>query len=101
MQENGIITFLIRVSKLGKAFHDTFMKRWGTKRDPRLLLVQFNEMKKKENESVKEFDTRFENLLNQIPDDIIQRMVSSFFNIQIPLRGNLDLCLGTSPQRPL
>jgi hypothetical protein len=27
-------------------------------------------MKKKENESVKEFDTRFENLLKQIPDDI-------------------------------
>jgi hypothetical protein len=46
------------------------MKRWGTKKDGRLLLVQFNEMKKEENESVKEFYTRFENLLKQIPDDI-------------------------------
>jgi hypothetical protein len=44
------------------------MKRWGTKKDGRLLLVQSNEMKK-ENKSVKEFDTRFENLIKQIPDD--------------------------------
>jgi hypothetical protein len=40
-----------------KSFHDAFMKRWGTKKDGRLLLVQFNEMKKKGNESIKEFDT--------------------------------------------
>jgi hypothetical protein len=46
------------------------MKRWGTKRDPRMLLLQFNEIKKKENETVKEFDARFENLLQQIPDNI-------------------------------
>jgi hypothetical protein len=39
--------------KTWKYFHDTFMNRWGTKRDGRLLLAQFNEMKKKENESVK------------------------------------------------
>jgi hypothetical protein len=45
--------------KTWEAFHDTFMKRWDTKRDSQLLLVQFNEMKK-ENESIKEFDTRFE-----------------------------------------
>jgi hypothetical protein len=38
--------------KTWEAFHDTFMKRWDTKRDSRLLLVQFNEMKK-ENESIK------------------------------------------------
>jgi len=46
------------------------MKRWGIKKDGRLLLMQFNEMKKKENESVKVIDTRFENLLKQIPGDI-------------------------------
>jgi len=28
--------------KTWEALHDTFMKRWGTKRDPRLLLIQFN-----------------------------------------------------------
>jgi hypothetical protein len=39
------------------------MKRWGTKGDPNMLLLQLSEMKKKENETVKEFDTRFERLL--------------------------------------
>jgi hypothetical protein len=38
-----------------------------------MLMIQFNEIKKKENESVKEFDTRFENLLKQIPDNIIPK----------------------------
>ena len=38
--------------KTWESFHDTFMKRWDTKRDYHLLLVQFNEMKK-ENESIK------------------------------------------------
>jgi hypothetical protein len=46
------------------------MSRWGTKRDGRLLLTHFNEMRKKENESVKEFDTRFDNLLKNTPIDI-------------------------------
>ena len=55
--------------KTWEAFHDTFMKRWDTKRDYRLLLVQFNEMNK-ENESIKKFDTRFEKLLNQILEEI-------------------------------
>jgi hypothetical protein len=45
------------------------MSRWETKRDGRLL-THFNEMRKKENESVKEFDTRFDNLLKNTPIDI-------------------------------
>jgi hypothetical protein len=32
--------------KTWDAFHDAFMKRWGMKRELRLLLVQFNEMNK-------------------------------------------------------
>jgi hypothetical protein len=46
------------------------MKRWETKRDPRMLLLQLNEAKKKDNEIVKEFDARFEKLLQQIPDNL-------------------------------
>jgi len=51
-------------------FHKVFMKTCGTKRNPRMLLLQFNEIKKKENETIEEFDARFESLLQQIPDNI-------------------------------
>jgi hypothetical protein len=70
MLGDGIIVSLIKVSRLGSAFHKVFIKRWGTKGDPNMLLLQLSEMKKKENETVKEFDTRFERLLQQIPDNI-------------------------------
>jgi hypothetical protein len=35
-----------------------------------MLLMQFNQIKKKENETVKEFDARFDNLYSQIPKDL-------------------------------
>jgi hypothetical protein len=34
------------------------------------LLAQFNQIKKKENETVKEFDTRFDKLYDQISTDL-------------------------------
>jgi hypothetical protein len=79
-----------------KYFHD----RWG-KKDGMLLLVQFNEMKQKGNESVKEFDTRFDNLLKKFMMTLVQRMVFPFSNIPMHLKGNMDSCLGTRPHRPL
>jgi hypothetical protein len=48
---------------------EAFLKRWGTKRDNRMLLIQFNQMKK-ENETLKEFDARFDNLLRKIPKEL-------------------------------
>jgi hypothetical protein len=54
------------------ASYDDFAKllksRWSTKKDSGMLLAQFNQIKKKENETVKEFDTRFDKLYDQIPD---------------------------------
>jgi hypothetical protein len=49
------------------ASYDDFAKsltsRWSTKKDNKmLLLAQFNQIKKKENETMKEFDTRFDKL---------------------------------------
>jgi hypothetical protein len=38
--------------KTYQVFHDAFMKRWGTKKDGRLLLVQFIEMNLQENKYV-------------------------------------------------
>jgi hypothetical protein len=59
--------------KTWQTSHDTFMKRWGTKKDGKMLLVQFNEMKKKENGWVKEFDTGYENLLKKIHYGVIPK----------------------------
>jgi hypothetical protein len=39
--------------KTCEAFHDIFAKIWGMEKDGRFLLVQFNEMKNKKNESIK------------------------------------------------
>jgi hypothetical protein len=35
--------------KTWEAFHDTFLRIWDIEKDLRFLLVQFNEMKKREN----------------------------------------------------
>jgi hypothetical protein len=42
---------------------DTFLKIWSTKEDPNLLLTRLTEIKKSKNETVKEFDAKFENFL--------------------------------------
>jgi hypothetical protein len=77
-------------------FHKVFMKIWGAKGDPNLLLLQLNEMKKKENETVKEFDARFERLLRQILDEIIPKKPLSPSFISMPTQDSLGLCLKTS-----
>jgi hypothetical protein len=40
------------------------------KKDSGMLLIQFNQIKRKENETVKEFDTRFDILHIQISKDV-------------------------------
>jgi hypothetical protein len=50
-------------------FSNSFKKKWSTKVDGGTLGAQFNQIKKKENETVKEFNTRFDRLYNQIPID--------------------------------
>jgi hypothetical protein len=59
--------------KSWQAFHDAFMKRWAIRKDGRLFLTQFHEIKRKDNESMKEFDQRFDKLVEQIPDDLKPR----------------------------
>jgi hypothetical protein len=44
-----------------------FKRRWSRKADGGTLGTQFNQIKKKENEMVKEFISRFDRLYNQIP----------------------------------
>jgi hypothetical protein len=46
-----------------------FKRRWSKKADGGTLRTQFNQIKKKENETIKEFISRFDRLYNQIPID--------------------------------
>jgi hypothetical protein len=47
---------------------ETFLKKWNIKiEDIHMLIKRLEYMKQTENETVKEFHTRFENLLHQIP----------------------------------
>jgi hypothetical protein len=59
--------------KSWQAFHDAFMKIWVIRKDGRLMLTQFHEIKKKDNETIREFDQRFGKLVEQIPDDLKPR----------------------------
>jgi hypothetical protein len=51
-------------------FAKLFKKRWTMKKDNGMLVAQFNQIKKKENETVSEFDTRFNRLHSQILTDL-------------------------------
>jgi hypothetical protein len=64
-------------------FYKSFMKIWETKGDPRMLLLQLNEAMKTINETVKEFDARFEKLLQKIPRSLIPKD-----NVHVPLYTN-------------
>jgi hypothetical protein len=50
-------------------FAKLFKNRWSTKKDGGMLVTQFNQIKKKENETVNEFNTKFDRLYSHIPID--------------------------------
>jgi hypothetical protein len=51
-------------------FTKLFKRRWETKKDSGMLMTQFNQIKKKENETMSEFDTIFDKMYSQIPKDL-------------------------------
>jgi hypothetical protein len=51
------------------AFSTLFKRRWSRKSYGGTLGTRFNQIKKKENEMIKEFISRFDRLYNQIPTD--------------------------------
>jgi hypothetical protein len=46
---------------------EAFLKRWSIKEDPNMMLTKLNTLWKQENETIREFHTRFETLLQKIP----------------------------------
>jgi hypothetical protein len=68
---------------------EAFLKRWSVKEDPNMLLTRLNNLAKYENESIREFHTRFETLLQRIPtshhlkDDYLVHVYTRYFNGQL------------------
>jgi hypothetical protein len=68
---------------------EAFLKRWSFKEDPNMLLTRLNSLAKYENESIWEFHTRFETLLQRIPashhtkDDYLVHIYTRSFNGQL------------------
>jgi hypothetical protein len=68
---------------------EAFLKRWSIKEDPNMLLTRLNSLAKYENESIQEFHTRFETLLQRIPashhpkDDYLVHIHTTSFNGQL------------------
>jgi hypothetical protein len=68
---------------------EAFLKRWSIKEDPNMLLTRLNTLWKHENESIREFHTRFETLLQKIPashhpkDDYLVHIYTKSFNGQL------------------
>jgi hypothetical protein len=46
------------------------MEQWDVKKDGRILINRIHKIKKKENETVREFNIKFQKLLDKIPQDI-------------------------------
>jgi hypothetical protein len=50
-------------------FENAFIRKWGDEKDLTYLFSQYQEIQKHEEESVREFNDRFNTLLNQIPSN--------------------------------
>src|SRR5713226_3917471 len=51
-------------------FQDGFRKNWGEKKEPRHLLTTLHSIKKMENETMEEFNTKFRRVVADLPRDI-------------------------------
>jgi hypothetical protein len=66
-----------------------FLRRWSIKEDLNMLLTRLNSLAKHENESIREFHTRFEALLQRIPpshhpkDDYLVHIYTRSFSGQL------------------
>jgi hypothetical protein len=53
-----------------KELTDAFIEKWGEKKDHRQLLAALNSIKKNENETMDEFNQKFNELVSSMHDDI-------------------------------
>jgi hypothetical protein len=68
---------------------EIFLKRWSIKEDPNMLLTWLYGISKRENESIREFHTRFEAALQRVPpshqlkDDYLVHLYTRSFNSKL------------------
>ena len=72
MHLNGSPIWLITTSRFKTfiEFQTTFNSRWGDKKENRHLLAALTETKKKENETIEEFNKKFNDLVSRLHKDI-------------------------------
>ena len=58
-------------------FLEGFKKKWGEKKEPRHLLVSLHNIKKMENETMDEFNTKFRHVVADLPRKIKPKDVSN------------------------
>ena len=79
---DGSIKTMDRLEKI-------FLRRWSIKEDPNMLLTRLNILVRHENESIREFHTRFEALFQRIPpshhlkDDYLVHIYTRSFSGQL------------------
>ena len=64
------IELLVAYIDSWQALEYAFMKHWGEKRDSLYYLTKLNSLKNKSNESIVDFNRRFDKLYNKIPREI-------------------------------
>ena len=57
-------------------FLEGFKKKWGEKKEPRHLLAALHNIKKMENETIDEFNTKFRHVVADLPREIKPRDAS-------------------------
>jgi hypothetical protein len=68
---------------------EIFLKRWSIKEDPNMLLTRLYGIAKRENETIREYHTRFEAALQRVPpshkpkDDYLVHLYTRSFNGQL------------------
>ena len=63
-----------------EALDDVFLKHWGERRDHLYYIIEFNNLKRENGESVSNFTKRFNNMYNKIPTEIKPIGTSAMMN---------------------
>ena len=69
------------VVKNWNGFKKLFFEQWETGKDGKMLLAKHHEIKEKENETMREFNMRFQKLMDRIPKRIKPRRCASIMEM--------------------
>ena len=76
-----------------EALVDIFLKHWGEKRNHIYYIIEFNNLKRENGESISNFPKRFNNMYNKIPTEIKPTDTSSRITYANAFDSNFCLLL--------